>query len=177
MSLLIWVGSSVAYWLWLGPFLIEHRVEAFRYFYPKGTLIPAVMVLPSLAFGLMIAIYTLSPLPNRVLFRPTRARLITTLVLWLIYPVGSVGLWPFSAGFVVSNGLANALNGMDFSRDWQLRFALLLLPMAVTYAATCLFGSALPNWKLRFFAVNLYWWAAFSVMIAHGGILLDFGPV
>ncbi|MDU8929312.1 hypothetical protein RXV86_18115 [Alisedimentitalea sp. MJ-SS2] len=159
MSLIFWVAASLLYGLALGPWIETLPQARNAVFLPTGWRAPLGMVLPSFALGLLTAIWSLSPLPARVLFHPTRARVLGALGFWLIFPIGVFFydapihfLLPMITALPVSAGFWFFFEFGDFGfLQWNL---VLLAPC---HLAACLLSSAIPNWKPRTFAYLMVW--------------------
>ncbi|MDU8929317.1 hypothetical protein RXV86_18140 [Alisedimentitalea sp. MJ-SS2] len=160
-SLTLWIALSLIGAFYLAPTIATARPAYFLT--PTAGWMPFLMVLPAATIGLLAAIYSLSSLPNRVLFQPTRCRVLTTLFLWPLLPAYAVLGFVLPAFWVA---IGAVFNGIDAETALATIFAALLLPM--TYIVSCLFCSAFPNSKRRAFLLVMYWFACLSTMIALG---------
>jgi len=173
LSLVLWVGFSIVYGVWIGPYLTVFKPDAGHFLIPTGPWAIVASAAPAFAAGLLLAIYTLSPLPHRVLFQPTRARVLVAAGFWLVFPVAVIGLFPVSAGYAFFRGLGLAGQGQE---HWS-SIPVALSPLLITYAAACLLCSGLPGWRRRSLALALVWGACLSVASAAGLWLFHFGPL
>ncbi len=171
-SLVLWLISSIAYAFLLGPLLETLSLTQHSTFLPADFWAPVGMFIPSLALGLLSSINTLSPLPKRILFRPTRARILGALGFWLILPIAAVSLVPVSAGYVAISIFSEF--GVNF--DWSgLVLAIMGLFLGLSYVIACLLSSGIPHRWQRALAYILIWsgcyWITFSVGTAQQFVL------
>ncbi|MBR9844457.1 MAG: hypothetical protein GYB25_14960 [Rhodobacteraceae bacterium] len=151
--LALWAATTVIHTLWVAPYVVALGPTAQRILPHTGLLSPLNTVLPSFSFALPLAIWSLSPLPARVLFRPTRARVLGALGLWFLFPMAFAGPLPISAGWT-------------FLITPRLLTGPVLL--AFCYIIACLLSSGLPHRGLRSGAYLLIYIGALATCVAAG---------
>ena len=131
------------------------------------------MALPSFSLALLLTILTLSPHTKVTLFKPTRARLLGTLVFWTIFPVLAWGAMPFTTGYIVGTFLTKTWrwafqNGHSPVLDDLTNIFVALAALPICYAVACLLSSGLPKWWLRFLGYCLVWSGIYALLPLSG---------
>lgn len=164
-ALILWVISSVFHALILGPMIAASSLGPRAVFLLTGVLAPVGMLVPSLAFGLLIAIYMCCQLPLKHLLRPTRARTLGAIGLWLILPVASLSLLPISAGYI------GIISIRELHTDFASRLEVPLVAWAllpVCYLTACLLSFVYRHWWHRLLAYLLVWAGCLWLTLAAG---------
>ena len=182
IGLPLWLGLSLLYAAWLGPWLAGlHTHGHLRpmpskpMFMPLGWFSPLGMLLPAAALSLLAAIWRLSPLPLRVLFGPTRARVLGGLGLWLVWPLAVIFPYPLSAGLMTLEGASQSIT-FGSSSD-IFRVALIgTLSLTFCYGAACPISHAIQPQSRRLLSYALLWSAGLAFCAAIGTVI-RFGPV
>ncbi len=165
IALVLWVILSVFYPLILGPMVAASSFGPRAMFLPTGILAPIGTLVPSLALGLLVAIYRCCQLPLKHLLRPTRARILGAIGLWLILPVAGLSMLPISAGFVGIISVREFYS--DFSDRPEVPIAMWAL-LLVCYVISCLLSFAYQRWWRRFLAYLLIWAGSLWITFAAG---------
>ncbi|MFT4716419.1 MAG: hypothetical protein ACI861_001462 [Paracoccaceae bacterium] len=163
----VWLCATILYI----PFFLP-AIERNDY-----TITPTVVTaIPALAFSsftvaLFVSIVIQSRLPFRTLLHPTRARVIGAIGLWVLLPIGVFLYAPVSAAAMVAMAIMGAMEG--FAQPLPLFLIAAALLATLLYVVACLLSSGLPDWRLRFFAYCLVWWAAYLGFLLHSGFLTE----
>lgn len=161
--IIVWIVSSVSYGLLIGPIVEQASYASGAIFLPLGWWAPIGMLAPSLSLSLLFAIFALQHRPKRIVFRPTRARVIGCGLFYLILPLGMISLLPVSAGFV----MVGLLTRFDRLSDKLVAVFALLGLLAGCYAMACILSVGLQNKWRRGMAYILIWsgclWLVFAV--------------
>ena len=170
IGLPLWLGLSLLYAAWLGPWLAGRPMQTKPMLMPLGWFSPLGMLLPAAALSLLAAIWRLSPLPLRVLFGPTRARILGGLGLWLVWPLAVIFPYPLSAGLMTLEGASQSIT-FGSSSD-IFRVALIgTLSLTFCYGAACLLSHAIQPWWHRLLSYALLWSAGLAFCAANGTVL------
>jgi hypothetical protein len=164
-----WRTTSVLLWGALTPVIIWFVmpfVQISKSMIPISSFWPALWwALPSLAAGLLIALYRHRTAPITKVFRPSRARLLGALGLWMMMPMSVVAILPISAGYIGIQTLRHTQLNLPADPTISI-FAFVLL--GVSYVIACLLSHGLPQLGKRLLAYILVWIGSLSLVILMG---------